>query len=208
MAPLACRTSDTVVGLCKLLWLSRDGGRIATLVGITALCAVPAGAFDIAALVETSGLRMAIGNDGRVVEFVDKESGLNYVVDGGSPCALIRQAGQWYPATAVSVAEGNWQLRFADTDVEVVLRSVAQQRHVVWEVVACHGEGVEELVFCDIPLKLQGLPEDPFRCLCLGFEHPDERGRCAAAVQSPAGDMLSEVRLCRCGSCDRGQSDR
>ena len=152
---------------------------------------------------------------GGVVEFVDKESGLNYVVDGGSPCASIRKAGQWHPATAVSVAEGNWQLRFADTDVGVVLRSVARQRHVVWEVVSCHGEGVEELVFCDIPLKLQGLPDDPFAACALALniktnvaDVPRPSGRlratcypkfgCAGAavaiVASPSGELRTALK--------------
>ncbi len=143
--------------------------RLALLIGMGLSCLPSPAAAEIVGVVETSTLRMAISNDGRVVEFVDRQSGQNYVVGEGSPCASVRKAGQLLPATAVSVAEGNWQLRFADSGVEAVLRSMAQQRHVVWEVVSCSGEDVEEFVFCDVPLKLQGLPDEPFCCLCAGL---------------------------------------
>ncbi|MHB8973415.1 MAG: hypothetical protein ACYC3X_09245 [Pirellulaceae bacterium] len=169
MTSLPRSASDMAVGLRKQYRFSRDWRALAIFTGITAICALPLAADEIAAMVETSCLRLAISTDGRVIEFVDKQSGQNYVADAKNPCAWVRKSGQLYPATAVSVSEGNWQLRFAESNVAAVLRPIALQRHVVWEVVSCSGEGVEELVFCEIPLKLQGLPDEPFAACAIAL---------------------------------------
>ena len=135
---------------------------------MTVLCAGPAGADEMAAMVETSRLRMAIGSDGRVVEFVDKQSGLNYVADRGSACAWVRKAGQLQPATALAVADGQWQLRFAESDVAVLLPSGSAAACRLGSCVV-NGEDIEEFVFCDVPLTLQGMPAEPFAACALAL---------------------------------------
>ncbi|MHB0956201.1 MAG: hypothetical protein ACYC0X_07470 [Pirellulaceae bacterium] len=165
------RISDTATARFRLSFANRVGPGLVTLAGIPVIMfcvfASPLGASEMAAMVETGCLRLVINTDGRLVEFVDKQSGLNYVVDGGTACASIRKAGQVFPVTAVSVTDGNATLTFGESGVEAVLHTVARQRHVVWEVVSCQGEGVEEFVFCDIPLELQGAPGEPFAACAL-----------------------------------------
>ncbi len=135
-----------------------------------ALQLLPAGeAAEVLTVVETSCLRLAVGSDARVVEFVDRQRGENCVAGEGGPCAWVRKANQQFPATSAALVDGQWHVRFGDLDMEAVLRVTAQARHLTWEVVSFSNEDIDEFVFCDVPLKLQGVPTEPFAAIALAL---------------------------------------
>ncbi len=119
-------------------------------------------AADSVAVVETDSLRLVVNGDGRVVEFVDRQTGRNYVAAAGSPCASVRQGGHTLPVTSLTVVDGQWQLVFGESGIAAVLQPTSHPHHIVWKVVSLSGEGIDEFVFCDIPLLLKGLPDEPF----------------------------------------------
>ncbi len=119
--------------------------------------------------IETDALRLAISSDARVVEFTDRASGRNYVAGRGRPCAWVRKANQLLPATSASRVDGQWRVQFAGADTEASLRVTARARHLVWEVVSLSSEDLDEFVFCDVPLTLQGDPVEPFAATALAL---------------------------------------
>ena len=143
--------------------------RLALLIGMGLSCLPSPAAAEIVGVVETSTLRLAVSSDARVVEFVDRQSDQNYVVGEGGPCAGLRKASQLLPATSVSVVDSQWHVRFGESGIQAVLRPMARLRHVTWEVVSLSSEDVEEFVFCDVPLKLQGLPAEAFSACALAL---------------------------------------
>lgn len=74
-------------------------------------------------VLENSHVRYSISPEGKNLGFVDRATGVNYLRgDGPSPCAIVLQNGQKYPATAVSFAEGRLTMRFEKAGVEAVIR--------------------------------------------------------------------------------------
>ncbi len=126
-------------------------------------------AAEPAAVLEIDALRLAVSPEGRVLEFVDRQSGENHVQPGGTECASVLVTGVWQPVTALTVSGDRWQMQFGSLGITAELRVAARPRHVVWEVMALRGEGVEEFAFCDIPLTLQGKPEEPWAACLLAL---------------------------------------
>jgi hypothetical protein len=142
--------------------------RVALCLAVGWCCfAVPAMA-DQAAVVEMDSLRLAVSTEARVVEFVDRQTGRNYVAGQGGPCASVRKGNQVTPATALSVVDGQWRVEFGDSGFHATLCVRAQARHLVWEVIVS-SQDIDELVFCDVPLALQGTPDESFAACALAL---------------------------------------
>ena len=103
------------------------------------------------------------------MEFVDRQSGTNYVSPEHPPCVWLRKSGQLSPATQVAVRDGQWAVTFADADVQVVLRTEAKEHYVRIEVVSATGDGIEELLLLDVPLSLRGAADEPFAACALAL---------------------------------------
>lgn len=166
-------------------------------------CAAPAVA-DQAAVVETNALRLAVSTDARVIEFVDRQTGKNYVAGQGGPCASVRKGGQVIPATALSVVDGQWRVKFGDSGFHATLCVRAQARHLVWEVVVS-SQDIDELVFCDVPLTLQGTPDESFAACALALnlqtnvaELPRPSNRLRALCYPKFGCAGAAVALIAC----------
>jgi hypothetical protein len=183
--------------------------RLALLIGMGVSFLPSLAEAEIVGVVETSTLRLAVSGDARVVEFVDSQSGQNYVAGEGGPCAWVRKANQLLPATSLSVVDSQWHVRFGESGMEAVLRPIAHPRHVVWEVVSLSSEDVEEFVFCDVPLKLQGAPAEPFAACALALnlktnvaELPRPASRLRAVCYPKFGCAGAAVAIVACPSAE------
>jgi hypothetical protein len=127
-----------------------------------------------------------VGADGRNIRLVDKLTGTDYSpANPESPFAQVKKSGQYYPATAASFDNGRVTVRFGDSGVSAEIALAAQEHYFTLEVLSLAGEGVEELVFADVPLTLQGTSEEEFVCCTLALNLqtnvpnlPDPAGGC------------------------------
>lgn len=122
---------------------------------------------DIAARFECDSLLYVVGIDGRSLHFIDKRTGADYCDPAKpAPIASVRIGSQEIPATAAASSAGDLQVRFADK-AKATLRITPKGRHFVVEVVFLEGAGVDRFTFIDIPLRLKGLPGEPFAACVL-----------------------------------------
>ena len=77
-------------------------------------------------------------------------------------------------------------MQFGDSGFEAVLRVTAAAAALTWEVVSTQGEDIDEFVFCDVPLKLQGNGRRAVCGLCAGAEPEDE---CRRSYRAPASRL-------------------
>ena len=120
--------------------------------------------------VESDSLRLTIGTNAHTLEFTDKSSGSNYA--GQNPTvafARVKKAGKLFEATAGGLTEGRLVLEFADAGVRAALKIVGAKHSVTVEVLSVTGDGVEEFVFADVPLRLKGAEDEPFAACALAL---------------------------------------
>ncbi|HUT74304.1 MAG TPA: hypothetical protein VM221_05670 [Armatimonadota bacterium] len=111
-----------------------------------------------------------IGPNGENSHLIDRRTGMDYCVrEPRLPFAQVKQAGRYHGASAVSFRDGRITAQFGDAGVEVVLAAVEQGRYFTLEVLSVAGEGVEELVFANIGLTLEGTLEEEFACCALAL---------------------------------------
>ena len=111
--------------------------------------------------IENEYARYVIGSDGANLHFIDKQTGADYcVTEPKSSFARVKQAGQEVNASAASYTDGRITVRFGESGVSAVIGVTAKERYFVFEVLSVTGEQVEELVFVDISLTVQGTPEE------------------------------------------------
>lgn len=119
---------------------------------------------------ETATFRYVLAPDARNVAFVDRATGTNHLRAGeASTCGAIRTAGKRWPATSASLARGRLTLRFGESGVRAVLRTETGPEYVAFRVESVDGWEVEELTFLNIPLSLQGSPEESFGACALAL---------------------------------------
>ena len=106
-------------------------------------------------------LTFALGSNGRNLQFTEKRTGRNYCSQG-SAFASVKKAGKEYSSTAVANADGRLTIDFADSGVSALIHAAVEKQYLLFEVVSVTGEGVDELTFVDVPLTLNGAPEEPF----------------------------------------------
>jgi hypothetical protein len=108
-------------------------------------------------VVENACLRYGVSADAHNVCFQEKAGEEDLLgVGASSSCARIRKGGRVFEASNVSAAGDRWTVAFSGTDVEVVLAARAEAHWLEFEVLSVRGEGVEELVFLDVPLNTNG----------------------------------------------------
>jgi hypothetical protein len=115
---------------------------------------IPAGA----SLLENQYLKYVVGPDARSLQFLDQQTGGDHCSAGGrAAMARIQKAGRQYDATSARNNQGQLMLRFGDSGVQAVLKTIVHPRHLVLEVLSLSGAGVDEFTFINVPLGLQGV---------------------------------------------------
>lgn len=137
------------LALCFALRLSADGDPV-----------TPA---KPAVSIESRYSRYEIGGDGRSLHFIDRATGSDHLAQSpSSSFASVRKAGRVFPATSVSGSDGTFSAQFGEAGVTATFKLTPGEHYCVFEVVEVRGDGVEELVFIDLPLTLKGTPKEPF----------------------------------------------
>jgi hypothetical protein len=147
-----------------------------------------------------------IGPNGENSHLIDRRTGMDYCVrEPRFPFAQVKQAGRYHGASAVSFRDGRITAQFGSAAVEVVLAAVAQGRCFTLEVLSVAGEGVEELVFANIELTLEGTLEEEFACCALALNLqanvsglPGPSKRLWAACYPRFGFVGAKVALIAC----------
>ncbi|MBU4460889.1 MAG: hypothetical protein KJ579_10005, partial [Verrucomicrobia bacterium] len=129
----------------------------------------PAGAVDVALALQTRDARLEVGVDGRTILFADRATGTNHAAPKTSAFATVKKGGRVFAATSAAASGGTLALRFGDSGVSATLRVVAAARHFVVEVSEVAGEGIEELVFVNVPLALRAESGEPFAACALAL---------------------------------------
>ncbi|MBP7054070.1 MAG: hypothetical protein KBE65_23930 [Phycisphaerae bacterium] len=157
------------------VWSSSSSGHtgLAKVAGIIlGLLLTRAAAGDQASIVviENSHVRYTISPEGKNLGFVDLATGIDYLRrDAISPCAFVRQKGKDHAATSVALVDGRLTLRFADVGVEAIVGVESCDSCVRLSVESVAGGPVESLVFLNIPLTLQGRPDELFGACALSL---------------------------------------
>ncbi len=133
--------------------------------GIAAMlaCAAAPGAQQDAVVLENAHVRYEVSASGDNLAFVDRATGKDYLRrEPASACASVRRDGKDYRATSVARDGNRLTVRFAEAGIEAALAVEARDAYIRLAVEAVTGGEIESLVFLDVPLTLQGRPEESF----------------------------------------------
>ena len=114
-------------------------------------------------VIENTYFRYTISPEGYNTSFIDKSTGTERLsAVGKSICASVTLNGKAYPVTGVAQHPHGIDLQFAEPEVMAHINITDRNDHVIFEVSAVEGDGIESLTFMNIPLNLTGKPEDGF----------------------------------------------
>jgi len=121
--------------------------------------------------IENEYVRYVIGSDGTNLHFIDKRTDTDYCVqEPKSSFARVKQSGKEFNASEATITEGQITVCFGESGVSAVIEVTEREHYFVLEVLSVTGEQVEELVFIDLPLTLQGTPEESFSGCALALD--------------------------------------
>ena len=120
--------------------------------------------------VESDSLRWSLGDDARSIEFTDKASGANYCARNPGPVfARVKKGGTLFDATKAALAGERLALDFAGAGVSAVFKVTGARHSIAVEVLSVTGQGVEEMLFANVPLTLKGDAREPFAACALAL---------------------------------------
>ncbi|MFH1008515.1 MAG: hypothetical protein V1800_13600 [Candidatus Latescibacterota bacterium] len=160
----------------------------------------------MAVQLENRHVRYVIGNDGRNHHFVDTRTEREYGAHcPGAAFAWVKKAGQRHDASSVSVADGRIDVAFGTSQIRAVLGAEVHDRYLILEVLSLHGDEVDEFVFVDLLLTLDGVPEESFAACALALnlqtkvaEIPGPNSHLRAACYPRFGFSGARVALVGC----------
>lgn len=114
-------------------------------------------------VIGNSYFKYVINEKGENISFIDNNTGIDYLKKNiKSYCAKITQNNKEYSVTDVSFQTDLLTLAFKPTDVEVKIKLTKFSRtSIIWEVVSIKGNP-EILTFANVPLILEGMPNESF----------------------------------------------
>ncbi|MCE5346543.1 MAG: hypothetical protein LLG13_09700 [Bacteroidales bacterium] len=120
-------------------------------------------------IIENKNFKYEIDKDGKNLLFTDKTTGTDYLkTDTLSYCAVLTSDGKQYNVTDVSLNGGLLKLGFSNAGVTAEVRITKSKDHIVFKVENVNGP-VESLTFINVPLKLEGMPYEPFAACALSM---------------------------------------
>ena len=138
--------------------------------GLLAVCSAAGSARQGPILIENEHVRYRISAEGRNLAFVDRASGTDYLKnDKPSACALVRAGGAEYPANSAVLTNDRLTVEFSEADARAVLRVESLDSYIRLVVESVSGDNIESLSFLNIPLSLQGRPDEPFGSCALSL---------------------------------------
>lgn len=120
-------------------------------------------------VIETNDFRYEVAGNGKNLHFIDKVTGADYLnTDSVSRCAYVVKNGKQYPASAVSLSGDTMKLEFKEAGVTSVMLVNQTNDRATFKVASLSGEA-ELLTFINVPLKLEGMPDEPFAACVLSM---------------------------------------
>jgi len=138
--------------------------------GLFATCSVVSGMQQDPIVIENAHVRYTISPEGRNLGFFDLTSGTDYL-KGNKPsaCAMIRCAGTEYPATSAVMENDRLTIEFSKANAKAVLHVEPKELYIRLTVETVSGDNIESLTFLNVPLTLQGRPDEPFGSCALSL---------------------------------------
>ncbi|MEN6453566.1 MAG: hypothetical protein ABFD10_04840 [Prolixibacteraceae bacterium] len=119
--------------------------------------------------IEDDHFMYEIAPDGRNLHFIDKTTGVDYLyTDTVSYCASVIQDGKEFGVTSASLVNNQLLLKFGNSGVTAEINLEKGRDRITMEVIAVKGV-VESLTFLNVPLKLEGMPYEPFAACVLSM---------------------------------------
>ena len=120
-------------------------------------------------VIENEYFRYEIAANGKNLHFTDKATGRDYIdSEAGSKSAYIVSNGERYEVTALSLERGNLKMKFGKSGAEANIQIREEEDRVTFKVTSVTGN-IESLAFLNIPLKLEGMPYEPFAACALSM---------------------------------------
>jgi hypothetical protein len=137
--------------------------------GLLVTCASASGVQQNPIVIENTHVRYTISPEGKNLEFIDRESGADYLGAAQSSCAMVRCNGTNYPATSATLQNGLLTIEFGKTNAKAALRLEARKSYILLAVETVSGDDIESLTFLNVPLILQGRPDEQFGSCALSL---------------------------------------
>ena len=121
-------------------------------------------------VIDNGNVKYEVSKKGVNLYYTDKKTGTDYLYsDTVSYCSYIQLDGKEYHVTSVSQKDDILFLEFDDTGVTAEIK-IGQNKHnySTLEVVGISGDA-ESLTFLNIPLKLDGMPDESFATCALSM---------------------------------------
>ena len=99
----------------------------------------------------------------------DRVSGAHYITKPGAVFARIRKGATLYDATKATQTDGQLVLDFGGASVTAAFKIVGVKHSITVEVLSVTGDGVDELLFANVPLTLKGEMREPFAACALAL---------------------------------------
>ena len=120
-------------------------------------------------IIENRNFRYEVDKEGKNVCFTDRTAGIDYLRrDSITWCAQLISDGREYNVTDVSMKGNILKLEFDSTATIVEIRVRRETDFINLKVESINGPA-DELTFLNIPLKLEGMPYEPFAACLLSM---------------------------------------
>ncbi|WP_423130224.1 hypothetical protein [Gaoshiqia sp. Z1-71] len=120
-------------------------------------------------VLENHFFRYVLSVDGTNLEFTDKTTGRDYLDhDTRTKCAFLSVNGISYEVSKVVFGDSLLRMEFGESGAEAGIQVTAAGDQLTLKVVSLT-ENVESLTFLNVPLKLEGMPYEPFSACVLSM---------------------------------------
>ncbi len=103
---------------------------------------------------ETAAVRLVIRSDAVASSMIEKQNGKERLRPGGEPFAAVRKGGRLFPASAADRRGDLLHVTFGTLGVDADYRITARPKYMVVELVAFHGDGIEEIRLMQLNVSL------------------------------------------------------
>ncbi|MCL5018941.1 MAG: hypothetical protein M1426_00465, partial [Patescibacteria group bacterium] len=123
-----------------------------------------------AVALENDYFRYVIAPDGKNLNFIDKQTGVDYCDHTtDSYCASVTKGGKVYPVSSIEQEGENIKLVFGGARSTIDLKTTISKKYITIEVVSVNVGSIDALTFLNVPLTLKALPDEPFAVCALAL---------------------------------------
>jgi hypothetical protein len=120
-------------------------------------------------VLENGNLSYEMDQTGKNLHFIDKKSGKDYLYsDTVSYCASVKQDGKEFKVSSVKLKGNLLKLEFGKSGVTTEVKISKTKDFINFKVTSINGHA-ESMTFVNVPLKLEGMPYEPFAACVLAM---------------------------------------